>query len=484
MPGFAAPGVLFVGNSAAQDRAFYRKVFAALPARGYSRYVEVGVGSYAVALVAANAGIPPGCMETSDVTLYSSIVGTCIAGGDLGRLGVHLDGDPVNLPPGNVVDQAAWLLYVQLLARTQAKAKVDYWANLVTDLEQRPELHQAAIRDSLTGLVARLSGLRYQPMCMWDHIVQVADDPHTVIAVDPPTYRAGYEKFFDTDGRLTWREPPYAVFDPEVDMQRLADLMADRKALLLFLQEDETGKAAYPRPVFAHPIGPGRTAYVVSNRPDEVFAITGGPRVSPRSAVITAAADLPVLPYTHQVSQDSRIELRPVRQAVVDYYRDLWMHRLAAGRPSGNYPLLVLIDGHVGGIICYSIDPMKRKRPHTTKWVNHMVLSFAFGAPHRQLRLTRLITAIALRRDTALTAVWNTAATLYLSVSEGVITVETTRHPEAKGLRGLMKLTSRDAHPDGFKLIYEAPWTDKTVAEVLADFVAKEKKWRNRNGGR
>ncbi|MET8966470.1 hypothetical protein ABZX69_44765 [Streptomyces sp. NPDC004074] len=38
--GFAAPGVLFAGNSSAPDRAFYRLVFSKLPRDRYTRYVE------------------------------------------------------------------------------------------------------------------------------------------------------------------------------------------------------------------------------------------------------------------------------------------------------------------------------------------------------------------------------------------------------------------------------------------------------------
>jgi hypothetical protein len=472
MPGFAAPGVLFAGNSAAPDRAFYRQVFNRLDKRTYTRYVEVGVGSFAATLVAANAGIPTAAMDTSDVTLYSSVVGTLLAGGDLAGLAVTLDGEPVELPDAAPVDVAAHLLYVQWLARMQAKPEAEYWQQLVTDMVAREAEHKAVLAASLRGLVERLPGVAYRPRCMWDHIAEVADDPHTIIVAAPPTYKAGFERFFDTGDRLAWAEPAYEVFDPETDMRRLVEVLEDKPALLMFLQEDRTGHAAHPRPVFAHPLGPGSCAYVISNRPDEIFALTGGPKVAVRGADY-ATAPLPILPPDHEVTADSAIRLLPIKGAECDYYRNLWMHRLSP--PPGGHNVLVAIDGFAGGIIGYGLK--SRPRHDESPWARHMLLRFACGAPHHELRLTRLATALALRRATAELVITGRGSVL-LASSPGLVTVETSRHPEVKGLRGLMKRQSRDPHPDGHKLIYTGDWTDTDVPDVLTDFLTKEAKWR------
>lgn len=474
MPGFAAPGVLFAGNSAAPDRAFYRAVFNKLPKDRYTRYVEVGVGSFAACLVAANAGIPTTSMETSDVTLYTAIVGTLVSGGDLEALDMRLDGEPVQLPDTDPAGQAAHLLYVHWLARTQARSEADYWTNLVRDMIEREDEHKQVLRDSLTGLADRLPGVKFQPRCMWDHIADAADDPHAIIVAAPPTYKAGFEKFFDTGGRVTWAEPDYAVFDPETDMQKLADDLEGKAALLMFLQEDRAGKAAHPRPVFAHPLGPGACAYVISNRPDEIFEYTGGPKVALGASRAYTPTGLPIMPPTHQVTADSRIDLIPVKGSECDYYRDLWMHRLNAA--PGAYNLLVSIDGYAAGVIGYGAETMTRPYPGSS-WKSHLLLRFAFGAPSEHQRLTRLITMLALRRDTA-DLLFHGPSALLLAASSGLITMEMTRHPEIKGLRGLMTLVSRDRHQDGYKLCYRADWSSDSVDTVLKQFLRKEEAWR------
>ncbi|MFI8490131.1 hypothetical protein [Streptomyces rubrogriseus] len=42
-----APGVLFAGNGSVPDRAVYRQVFNKLLSDQYTRYIEVGIGSFA-----------------------------------------------------------------------------------------------------------------------------------------------------------------------------------------------------------------------------------------------------------------------------------------------------------------------------------------------------------------------------------------------------------------------------------------------------
>lgn len=473
--GFAAPGVLFAGNSSAPDRAFYRLVFSRLPRETYTRYVEVGVGSFAAALVAANAGIPPASMETSDVTLYTGIVGTYVSGGDLASLGMTLDGEPVEIPDLPPHEQAAHLLYVHWLARMQAKPEVDYWTNLVTDMVEREAEHKARLAGSLQQIGDRLPGVSFTPKCMWDHIAEAEDDPHAIIIAAPPTYKAGFEKFFDTGGRIEWAEPKYAVFDPDVDMQRLADHMRDKAALLMFLQEERSGIAAHEMPVFAHPLGDVARAFVISNRPDEIFKLTGGPKVALGMSRSYAPTSLPIISPDHQVTAQSRIDLIPVKGGECDYYRDLWMHRLAAA--PGSYNLLVAVDGQAAGVIGYGAETMTRPYPGATKYTSHLLMRFAFGAPHHTDRLTRLATMLALRRDTA-KLVFTGASEIILAASNGLVTVEYTRHPEAKGLRGLMTLDSRAKHPDGYKLSYSAPWSTDSLTDTLTTFVTKEQAWR------
>jgi hypothetical protein len=426
-------------------------------------------------MVAQAAGWTARQMECSDTSLYSAVVGGLMAGNDPAGLDVRLEGEPVELPD-EPVEAAAHLLWAQLLARTQARPEVDYWKTLVEDLIDNRQHHVDSIVNRLNGMLERLSGLNYQPLDMWDHMERVVDDPHTIVNCNPPTYFKGFERFFDTKGRLTWREPSYQPFDPATGVDRLVAMFDGKPALMLCLQQKPPGEACHPRPVFARDLSLGQYVYLISNRPDEVFVITGGPKVARRNALDITPGDLPVLPNDHDIGPDSVLIVKPIKAQVADYYRGLWMHRLIAD--PGGMNVLVIVDGHAAGVIGYSQDSMARPYRSDSRWAGHIILRFAFGAPHRTLRLTRLATMTALQKRTV-EAVTTPSSSLFVQASQGLVTVEYTRHPESKGLRGLMQLADRTKHPDGYRLIYSADWQHGDYGQVVAEFLHREARWRH-----
>jgi hypothetical protein len=477
MPGgFTSPSILFLNTWDAPERAYCRQIFSALPGRGYTRYVEPCAGAFAMPLVAHNAGWLPGRMETSDSSLFTAVVGTML---DEDRkfeaLEVCVDGDPVPIPEGSRVDQAAELLYVQLLTRTEARPQaVVYWQNLVNDLVTRKAEHVAVIRKGLGSIYERLRGLHHETLDMFAHMERVRDDPHTVVSVNAPTYMSGFERFFDTKGRLTWAEPEYVVFDPDTGNDLIMQLFTDAPALLV-QQQRPPGQAAHPRPIFGRHLSLGQYVYLNSNRPDEVFAITGGPKVAPqRAGVGLEPFDVPMMPMDHQLTDKSTIQLFPIPSNVADYYRGLWMHRLNAQPGPAN--VLMVVDGYAAGVFGYQMASMTYALPNS-RWTRHIILRFAFGAPHEHYRLTRLATMVALQRSSV--DCWlSPLNSIALEASEGLVTVEYTRHPESKGLRGLMKLVERTPHPDGNRLVYGADWQQKTLPQVIVEFVKKEAQWQ------
>jgi hypothetical protein len=471
--GFTAPSILFLSTWDQPERSFCKAVFAALPSRGYNRYVEPCAGGFAMPLVAAAAGWKTEQMECSDVGLYSAVIGTMLDPElKFDALDIRIDGSPVDPGDGTKVDQAARLLYTQLLVRFEVKPSVEYWLAMVADLRRNEAEHVAAIRERLVSMDDRLHGIRYVPMDLWDHMDRVKDDPQTVVSINAPTFLKGFERFFDTKGRLTWAEPTYVPYDPIPGGVRQLELFATADALLISQQQLVPGSSA--NAVHARHLSPGQYVYVKTNRPAEVYEITGGPRVAVKSGTVLESADYPTMPPDAEITSQSRIDLLPVKATVADWYRGLWMHRLNAS--PGSYNVLVLVDGQVAGVLGYSIDSMSRPY-HSDVWsADYVLLRFAFGAPHHSFRTTRLITALALQRKTAQLVLAGTAG-VWLEASDGLMTAEMTRHPEIKGLRGLMKLQSRTKHPDGYKLMYVAPWDEGTPKQALATWLRKEATW-------
>ena len=286
-------------------------------------------------------------------------------------------------------------------------------------------------------------------------------------------HNSAYEKFFDTGGRLEWAQPDYEVFDAAVDIPRMVEELEGKPALLVVQQQQTPRNSAHEDPPYARQLSAGQLVYLNSNRPDEVRSWMGGNRVVPRVLPPFGKKPYPELPVDYEITAESTVQLVWIETRYAEAYKNEWVHRITTAPGSQN--VLMLIDGYAAGVIGYSLATIQS--PYDATWKNHAMLRFAFGAKHEKYRLTRLTTLFAVKCST----LWLTASpksSMAVGMSEGVVTVEMTRHPEAKGLRGIMKLHNRVKHPDGYKLTYATDWSpESSEAETLAEWLAKEEEW-------
>lgn len=207
---FMDPGAMFLGCLGPSEQKFLVTLIETAAKSGYTRFVEPCAGTFAMANLAVQNGFKPEQIETSDVNMMSTVLGYAITGQSLEPLEIHAQGfsDEELLDP-------ATALYAQLYLRTSKNAGNDYFYQILTDLRLRREEHIESINRQIEVIKNLLGGMSYRPLDMWEHLKEVLDDPHALVIANPPTYFSGYEKFYDTQGKMTWKEPPYELFDPE-----------------------------------------------------------------------------------------------------------------------------------------------------------------------------------------------------------------------------------------------------------------------------
>lgn len=235
---FMDPGAMFLGCLGPSEQKFLVTLIETAAKSGYTRFVEPCAGTFAMANLAVQNGFKPEQIETSDVNMMSTVLGYAITGQSLEPLEIHAQGfsDEELLDP-------ATALYAQLYLRTSKNAGNDYFYQILTDLRLRREEHIESINRQIEVIKNLLGGMSYRPLDMWEHLKEVLDDPHALVIANPPTYFSGYEKFYDTQGKMTWKEPPYELFDPETGHQQFYDLCMDAKALVICYQEKRVGEA-------------------------------------------------------------------------------------------------------------------------------------------------------------------------------------------------------------------------------------------------
>ena len=314
--------------------------------------------------------------------------------------------------------------------------------------------------------------MNYRPLDMWKHLEECYDDPHAIIVANPPTYIAGFEKWYDTGGMMTWKEPQYGIFDPATGLVELYKKMSDAKCLLICYEENTPGNTA-GHPVFArYGVREGVNVYITSNRPDEAADLANGKMVTRPTEGKLEPLDCSIMPRDYEITRKSKIQVMQIERVNAQYYRKLWTHNFVGSSAMIN--MAVLVDGMICGV--FGLDKAALTMGAFGTQVGDAVfLMYGMTVPHLKYRLGRLVTMIAQNKPLIMSICDETEK----EKAKSLKTVQMTKYPEAKEMRGVMKLTR--SIPDkkyGFRLTYESPLYDRNAKQALNEWLEREERWR------
>jgi hypothetical protein len=477
MAGFNSPNILFLNTYDSLDRKYVSELASSLQKAGYDRYVELYCGSFVMPLVMANAGYKPEQIYCYDVSLLSNVLGSVFSEKPLKNLGVKIDGEILQLT-GEPLEDAGIILYEQALARFRKAGEIEYYRMLVEDMEYRKEEHIKHLKDKVERMDKALHGLHFEKEYIWDAFEKEKDKENTFICSNPPTYPGAYEKFFDTDGVVTWNDVEYPLWVGSEDCPKLAEEAKDCKALLLFLQQADKGKSATEHPVSARYLSETQNVYYNSNRPYEIAEMIGF-KTETVANIATKKSRYPIMPEDYEITKRSRIDVFVEDTKVAEYYRGLWLHRITGKSVSVN--LCVLVDGMIAGFIGLDFNAII-KPYNTNSDCIPVVLSYAVPAPNKKQRIARLLVEIAKSKTILDKTLANTGCSVYLQSADCLLTVEYSRFTEVKGLRGLMKVKRKEKKGAVNALTYHADFTEKTEKIIRNEFIAKEENYAKKGG--
>lgn len=454
-------GGLFIGALKPSDKTFLKTLLVNARKAGYDRFVEPCAGALAMSFLAAESGFDPKKIEASDVSYFSGVFGRAVSEKPTDDMEIRAEG----FTEEELKDHAT-ALYAQLYLRMVAKAGKDYFLEVLKDLKFRREEHIAYIQSQIDYVKAKCKGMSYRDLDMMKHLDEALDDENAIVVICPPTYTAGYEKFFDTQGRLQWHEPSYGIFDAKEGLRTLHERFRDAKALCIVYEERDSGDFV-GEPIYGRDAGrPGMCMYLTSNRPEEAKALAEGKAIERNNGAKMSPLKNPILPSEHIVTEKSVVEVIPIKAENATYYRRLWTHNFVGGA-SGS-AMAMLIDGYVAGIFGYDKFVMSLGNG------SDLLFKFGMTAPSEQ-RLNRLMYMLAVNKE----IVHNFLTDIEKESVEGIMTVMITKYPESKEMRGIMKMVSKEAEGrTGYKLKYRCDLQDRTKGETLKEWLLKEERWK------
>lgn len=465
---FQNPGTFFVGGTLTPvEQRFIAVLLKNAHKQGYTRFVEPCAGAFAMSHIAAQCGYKPSEIEASDVSMFTSIMGYAITGQSLEELEIRADG----FTNEELLDPAV-ALYAWKYLKATRNAGREYGYELMVDLEARREYYIDSLRAQLDRAKQLLHGMSYRPLDMWKHLEECYDDPHCLVVANPPTYAAGFEKWYDTGGRMTWKEPEYGIFDPKTGLNDLYDKMNDAKCLLMCYEENAPGLTA-GHPVFArYGVRDGINVYLTTNRPDEATMLAEGKMITRPNEGKLEPLDCSILPRDYEITRKSKIQITQIERTAAQYYRKLWTHNFVGSSAPIN--MAVLIDGKLAGV--FGLDKSALTMGAFGTQVSDAVfLMYGMTVPHKTYRLGRLLQMLT--QNKAL--IMSICTDLEKEKAKTLKTVQMTKYPESKEMRGLMELTKKV--PDkkmGWRLTYESPLYDRTNEETLDEWLRREERWQ------
>lgn len=466
MAKFQNPGAFFLGTLVASEQKFLKPLIANARKNGYTRFVEPCAGAFAMSHIAAQAGYKPEEIESSDVAMFTSIMGYALTGKSLESLEIQASG----FTKEELLDPAT-ALYAQLYLRTSIQAGKEYFYNILRDLEVRREEHVSFIHSQLEDGRKILEGMNYQPLDMWKHLESCYDDPHALVIANPPTYTAGFEKWYNTGGKMTWKEPEYGIFDPSTGLTELMDKCKDAKCLIVCYEENEPGATA-GHPVFArYGVRNGINVYLTTNRPDEATQLAEGKKIARPNEGALMPLDCDMFPRNGLIRPKDKVQVIKVERTEAQYYRKLWTHNFTGSSAPLN--MAVLINGKIVGV--FGLDKAALTMgAFGTQVSDAIFLMYGMTVPHLKYRLGRLLTMLAQNKS----FVMDICTDLEREKVKSIKTVQMTKYPEAKEMRGLMKLTKKvEDKKMGYKLTYESGLMDRNTKETLQEWLRREERW-------
>ena len=417
MAKFQNQGAFFLGTLVNSEQKFLKALILNAAKNGYKKFVEPCAGAFAMSHLAIQTGFKPCQIDASDVSMFTAILGYAITERSLSELCLRAKGFSYEELLNPAVALYAWK-YLSVASH----AGKDYYYNYLVDLKQRRSEHIQALQQQIE--------------------------------------------------RAKWKAPSYSIFDPIAGLSALVDKVKDAKCLVV-CYEERAPSDAVGAPVFArYGVRKNMNIYLVSNRPDEAEALAEGKKISRPSEQELLPLKNPMLPLDFELTEKSKVRVCRIETKTAQYYRKLWTHNFTGSPAQMNF--VVLIDDKVAGVFGM-IKAGLTIGDYGNKVSDAIFLMYGMTVPHRVYRLNRLLTMLAQNRDfiRSICTDWE------FEKVRRIRTVQMTKYPEAKEMRGIMKLERRE--PDskfGYKLFYGSELKDRSEIQTLAEWLRREQKWQ------
>ena len=468
-------GQIFLGVIPASMRPFVKRAFEVLRETGkYEKIIIPCCGNFTIPLVAADAGWEPKNIITSDISLYTTALGYAIQGRPFEELSLDISHPYWDLIRDKTGKEGYPELFV-LMKTLQLRDEVSFENDYIDNLLKSCNVYAEQIRESLSAMQAKLNGVVFRPRDLRVEIEEFADTP-VIMSLNPPLYRAGYEKMFQFKGVFKdWRSIDVEEFDWATEYQQVYETTTAKRSIQLWYYCAELAHENAKQAVFGIDKGKGKHEWFLCNRPEEIpkelkqIRVKRGIDIKPIKTAVFSEKDV--------ISPDSKIHFKVATAENALYYRSVWTHRL--GETVAELYLLWFIDGKLFSTTGFHLQDLFILRS------DELFESFGFSVPHKKYPNINRLLMMCLTSGQFLREVQNTPSmqTNKIYVINGFKTTCLSKYRKIKLNNGLLEIAKCEKQPNGiYKILYRAPFRKKdSYAKCVNRYLEELERKKNGN---
>jgi hypothetical protein len=415
-------------------------------------------------------GAEPKVIHTSDVSLFSSVIGELAAGRSVSRMKINLEvAEPFSQFAKDEVELGAAVLIAAKLA--DMPVSTIHAASLKRHVVDTAGDQVTAVAKALRTLVDTLHGVHYEQRDIRDEVARYIDEleEEDLVLLAMPTVVGDYTKMLGGGERLFgWRGVEANEIEEQTRAEAHERLLHAKPLVLSVCQFEYLDTAPGWHVIAAVSDRPKRVDYLVANRK----AI--GRRKLPRRAYtkpekVKSRRKLPIYD-NHELTEDSVVHMEALDEPTALHYRGVFVHRMGMTRARAYYGAFV--DGQVFGVFGMNADKVQMGLS------SQMFEIFGVCMYSSYSRLSVLLTGLSVSSD-AKTMYQSTIGGLTAHEMDSIASQSFMQSSVGKTEHRGKDMVSRKRRPDGtWEIYYRAPLTDLTWKETYDAWLAKHARKR------
>ncbi len=454
---------IFLGSAASEHRKYLADVLKYFKKQGYKKVTIPAVGVFGLAKAAIVAGFQPSQIYTSDISLFSSVLGYLYSGKEINSLPIKQDiKDTLNRQYETEAEKAADLIL--LIKLNQLDTNKYYQEVIYDDIAGNFGSYVKKMAAQLNELKKPYEGINYEIKDLWKEL----SDDSGVIVLNPPVYKGGYEKLYDEAEEFVGFDNGIQQFDHKLEFESLYAASRDISTPIILMSHDSKGVDKKDI-VCAVEKGGGLYESWVVNKTSYLEGYQDNVKIIYKKVNELKGLKAPVMVDADEITEDSKISFKQVKKEVGLYYRDLFAHRL--GNTMAEIYLLMLIDGKVFGTIGLHAAELRRLTS------NYIFEVFGFNAPLKKYpRVNRLMMMAITSKEFG---EWLENSRILGNKNaiydlRGLKTTCLSKYRKVKLNNGILKVKKREKMPNGlYKILYVKEWFDRTYQDCVKIYLSE-----------